>query len=245
MIKCGIYRIKNIINNNCYYGSSKNINKRWNRHKNELNKNKHHNVILQRAWNKYGENNFIFEIMEECAIDELLIKEQNYLNSDPIYNIGLKSSGGDNITNNPNRKDIVDKIKKSVIDRYKKLSKEEILQICSKPKDKNPNWKGGKSVKYCDCGKEISPNNKTCIKCKNQYGENNPFFNKKHSDNTKNKIREKRIGKYHGKQNLKFSIEGKIYNSLSEASKDLNIPITTIRWRIKSNNKKFYEYKYI
>lgn len=32
----GIYRIKNLINNKCYYGSSKEIEKRWSRHKNEL-----------------------------------------------------------------------------------------------------------------------------------------------------------------------------------------------------------------
>jgi predicted GIY-YIG superfamily endonuclease len=37
----GIYRIRNIINNNCYYGSSKNINKRWKRHKWELKNKKH------------------------------------------------------------------------------------------------------------------------------------------------------------------------------------------------------------
>ena len=53
-MKSGIYRIKNIINNNCYYGSSKDINKRWNKHKNELNKDKHGNILLQRSWNKYG-----------------------------------------------------------------------------------------------------------------------------------------------------------------------------------------------
>jgi predicted GIY-YIG superfamily endonuclease len=45
----GIYRIKNIINNKCYYGSSKHIQKRFNEHINKLKNNKHINIILQRA----------------------------------------------------------------------------------------------------------------------------------------------------------------------------------------------------
>ena len=35
----GIYRIKNLVNNKCYYGSSKEIEKRLSRHKRELNNN--------------------------------------------------------------------------------------------------------------------------------------------------------------------------------------------------------------
>lgn len=42
----GIYKIENIINNKCYYGSSKNIEKRCERHKNELNKNTHINCFI-------------------------------------------------------------------------------------------------------------------------------------------------------------------------------------------------------
>ena len=58
----GVYKITNKITNDFYIGSSKDIYKRWNRHKNELNKKKHINIILQRAWNKYGSDNFLFEI---------------------------------------------------------------------------------------------------------------------------------------------------------------------------------------
>ena len=53
----GIYRIKNLINGKCYYGSSKEIEKRLKRHKRELNSNTHINCVLQRAWNKYGHQN--------------------------------------------------------------------------------------------------------------------------------------------------------------------------------------------
>ena len=92
----GIYMIKNKINGKKYYGSAKNIRIRWNRHKNDLNKNQHQNIKLQRAWNKYGSENFEFKILEECSYSDLLIIEQKYLDQNPEYNIGKKSSGGDN-----------------------------------------------------------------------------------------------------------------------------------------------------
>lgn len=59
-----IYKITNIINNKCYIGQTKNYTKRFNGHRNRLNKNEHENPYLQYAWNKYGAENFIFEIIE-------------------------------------------------------------------------------------------------------------------------------------------------------------------------------------
>ena len=106
----GIYRIKNLVNGKCYYGSSKQIEKRLNRHRRELKNNIHINCILQRAWDKYGEDNFLFEIVEECDINILLETEQRYLDLQPEYNIGVKSSGGDNLTKNPNKDNIIKKI---------------------------------------------------------------------------------------------------------------------------------------
>lgn len=78
-----IYKIVNVKNNACYIGSSIGDGRlRWNRHKTNLNKNNHHSQYLQRAWNKYGKNNFKFEIIEDILnIDgkELLVIEQKYL----------------------------------------------------------------------------------------------------------------------------------------------------------------------
>jgi group I intron endonuclease len=62
----GIYRIKNIITNKCYIGKSElDIEGRWKAHVNALRKNKHKNNKLQNTWNKYGEENFIFGVIEE------------------------------------------------------------------------------------------------------------------------------------------------------------------------------------
>ena len=42
-------------------------------------KNKHTSPKLQRTWNKYGEEVFTFEIIEECDIEDLLFKEKEYI----------------------------------------------------------------------------------------------------------------------------------------------------------------------
>jgi len=89
----GIYKILNKINNKIYIGSATNIKKRWRDHKWYLKQNKHHNLHLQSAWNKYGEENFEFTIILECTIDELIIKEKEFIilfkskNSNHGYNI--------------------------------------------------------------------------------------------------------------------------------------------------------------
>lgn len=240
----GIYRIKNLVNGKCYYGSSKQIKKRWKTHLNDLKNGKHHNIHLQRSWNKHGEVNFLFEVVEKCDETILLELEQKYLNSNPEFNIGIKSSGGDNLTKNPNKEYIIHKITQSVRKRYELMSEDEKKEKHSKPMDKNPNWKGGTSFKYCKCGTKISPENSSCIKCRDRSGSKNPFFGKQHTEETKQKLSEVRKGTYNGKQNIPIIIDNIEYRSAGEASKILNIPMVTIRWRVKSKNKKFDNYKY-
>lgn len=85
----GIYQIRCFVNEKIYIGSAISFHRRWKRHKRELNTNRHHNKHLQNAWNKYGEGNFGFEIIEEVRNRKLLFqKEQHYLNErTPEYNI--------------------------------------------------------------------------------------------------------------------------------------------------------------
>jgi group I intron endonuclease len=244
-VMIGIYKIRNIINDKFYIGSAKDIKRRWRRHKCGLRGNKHENLVLQRAWNKYGEENFVFEIVEICEMKELLELEQKYLDLKPQYNIGIVASGGDNITNNPNRDDIIKNIKNSLKLRVDNMNENERKMRFSMPKEKNPNWKGGKTYNYCKCGKKISPKSIHCNKCRPRSGKENPFFNKSHTDETKNTLSKKRKGVYIGSQNIKFTIDNIEYFSLGDASNKLKIPIPTVLWRLKSKNKKFENYKYI
>lgn len=83
----GIYAITNIVNGKRYIGSAINIRKRWNRHTSELDLGKHTNNHLQHAWNKYGSENFQFSIIELCPADQLLDREQIYIDEKSDFNI--------------------------------------------------------------------------------------------------------------------------------------------------------------
>lgn len=62
--RSGIYIILIHPMNGVYVGSAVCFQRRWNEHRRKLNGNFHDNIILQNAWNKYGEYAFEFAIVE-------------------------------------------------------------------------------------------------------------------------------------------------------------------------------------
>ena len=91
----GIYKITNLINGKIYIGQSINIQQRWKAHRSKpfYKNGDQYQTPLYRAIRKYGLNNFIFEIIEECFESELNDKEQYYIqyydatNPDKGYNL--------------------------------------------------------------------------------------------------------------------------------------------------------------
>lgn len=82
--QCGIYCIENLIDHKKYIGQSVDIYHRWLTHRSDLRNNNHANIHLQRAWNKYGEENFKHYILEECEetfLNDCEIKWINFYNS--------------------------------------------------------------------------------------------------------------------------------------------------------------------
>ena len=82
-----IYQIRNIIDNKLYIGSATNFSKRKAVHLYQLRRNKHHNIYLQRVYNKHGESNLEFNVLLWCDKENLLIYEQLCLDKfNPEYN---------------------------------------------------------------------------------------------------------------------------------------------------------------
>ena len=78
-MNCGIYKIVNITNNKVYIGSSIDLSKREYKHNWMLINNIHDNTHLQNAFNKYGFENFKFQIIELCGENDLIVKENHHI----------------------------------------------------------------------------------------------------------------------------------------------------------------------
>lgn len=74
-----VYAIRNIKSGRVYIGSSAYVVRRWADHRRLLSNNKHHSKTLQRSWNKHGGDAFLFEIIEYVVPDQLLIREQYWI----------------------------------------------------------------------------------------------------------------------------------------------------------------------
>ena len=97
-MKSGIYKITNKINGKIYIGSSVDLKRRINEHFWELKNNRHPNIHLQYAYNKYGRNNFEVEVIEYCNKNIVREREQYYIDKYLPY----LQSVGYNISNNSN-----------------------------------------------------------------------------------------------------------------------------------------------
>jgi group I intron endonuclease len=84
----GIYEIVNAVNGKRYIGSATRFAGRWSVHRAYLRSGKSSCSLLQKAWNKYGEDKFIFRILETINDKSLLIeREQYYIDTlKPEYN---------------------------------------------------------------------------------------------------------------------------------------------------------------
>lgn len=195
MSKIGIYKITNKTNEHCYIGQSRDIFKRWSDHTTAaFNPNdKSYEYPLYRAMRKYGKENFTFEILEECLIEQLNKKELFWIKEfSPTYN---QTIGGDyqvipqklsyeqvKEIQNILIQDIQGEISHQELANKYGVSKDTIRDInvgrtwktdsliyplhYSKFDADNPNKK-----KYfcCDCGTEISKGALRCRDCNNIY----------------------------------------------------------------------------
>lgn len=97
-----VYRIINVKNNKVYIGSTINAERRKLEHFSQLEHSVHINDYLQRSYNKYGKDAFIFNVIESnLKEDELLKKEQHYIN---LFN-SSNSNFGYNISEYASRPD--------------------------------------------------------------------------------------------------------------------------------------------
>ena len=259
----GVYKISNLVSDRYYIGYSKNINKRFCVHRSKLKNSCHDNIFLQRAYNLDGEDKFIYEIIHRCNTEkEAKEIELQYLTDlsirDKLYNLNYNNSGGDLLTNHPNKESIREKIIKSCAETMSKMNSEERKQKYAKNGERNGMYgkthteearkifsevhKGNTYTKGKKASEETRQKFSKMRKNKNT-GEENPFFGKHHTEETKQKIREKNKGNIPPTAK-EIIIDDITYISIAEAGRQLSICGTTILWRLNSKNPKFNNYKY-
>ena len=86
----GIYTIRNFITGKVYVGSAVNIEKRFGEHIRALKRGDHCNIHLQRAWNKYCNEAFDFEVYLVCDSKDLIRNEQLVIDA-MITRVGRRS----------------------------------------------------------------------------------------------------------------------------------------------------------
>jgi group I intron endonuclease len=249
-----IYKTTNLINGKFYIGKDKHNNPKY------FGSGK----ILKQALKKYGVENFTKEIIEECDDEKFWLEReiywiQYYDSINMGYNIALGGNGGDTISNNPNKELIgkrhSEKMKDPLVNKNK--AKGRII----KPKKKDDlNWINPQKGKSSPLRGKLS--NKKGIKNpihSEWMKNNNPFKGKTHSDEHKLKLKlvnsqpktdehKRKISetlKGNKPSNMRqIIIDGVMYESLSEAARQLSLPLSTIKNRLNSNSKKFINWNY-
>ena len=258
----GVYKITCLSSGKYYIGYSKGIEKRFHTHKMLLRTSRHFNILLQRAYAKYGCDDFTFEILHTCnTIDDAKGLELQYLddiNIRPLlYNMHYNNSGGDLLTHHPNRTEIIEKMTRTITELNNNMTKEEKQQKYGQNGEKNGMYgrthtdeikkrlsEINKGNTYCK-GKKASDETrqKLSIAASQRIGDANHFFGKHHSEETKQKLRDANAGKL-PTNTRNVIVDGISYVSVTEAGRQIGACTATIIHRIKSPNPKYVNYHY-
>ena len=240
----GIYMIRNTVNNRVYIGQSIDVKMRIWHHKDRLKRNVTENWPLQEDWNKYGEEAFEFIILEECdksMLDEL---ERKYIQ---IYK-SVYEEGGYNLENGgiSGFKSSPTSVRK-MTDSLKGRFAGENNPMYGRHIPHTEEWKQWASERFSGKGNPmygvhltISEERKKEMSIQNS-GTGNPFYGKRHSEETKQKIREKRI-----KRAVRCVETGIVYESSAEADRQTGIDSGSIcrscKIGVKAGN---YHWEYV
>jgi len=259
----GVYILTNPRTGEFYVGSSQNIKKRIERHIRELNQGIHHCSKFQAAWKKdpyFQVTIFPTETREDAyELEQELL--DRYSATKLLLNVLLVAKGGgDTLTRDPKREERIARIKQTLINRMHELTKEEKRLLFGRPGSKNGMWgrihtdevkkrisevhKGNTynlgAVFSAEHRRKISEN------ASKRVGELNPFYGKVHSEETRKRLSE--LGKARDTlpaNSRKVKVDNKVYESLTEASRQLNISPALMVYRINSSKDKYSGYSYL
>jgi hypothetical protein len=203
----GVYEIVNKINGKRYVGSSSCIRRRWSTHRSLLHNGKHYNAHIQRAYDKYGERNFLFRVIVYADVEEYIRIENLLLASgDYEYNIAkdaVKPALGLKLQ-------FSDEHKRNLSEA--KSGEKHHLYGKTLPKEWRENISKGRTGKHHtkETRQKMSRNHADAS------GENNPMYGRHHSEEVKQRLSECHTGMKHSEESKrKMSLAQRGENSPS------------------------------
>ena len=179
----GIYKIENLINGKVYIGQSIHIERRWQEHCQPSSRS-----LVGKAIQKYGKEHFTFQILEECAEEQLDELEERYISEYNSvvpngYNIETASKGKtsfvfydqevfteivkDIVSSNLTLIAIAEKYDLSRRTIYR-INQGEVHRDMNKTYPLRDSIRPARNTKCIDCGKEITPGAMRCVECANK-----------------------------------------------------------------------------
>ncbi len=168
----GIYKITCTANKRIYIGSAVNLQSRKGQHFSALRQNKHHNPILQNAWNKYGSDAFTFEVLEYVLPMSLTAREQYWFNREKPFGrkgFNVDREAGSRL-GNKHTPETIEKL--SLSHMGKKQAPETIEKRIAPLRGKKRSPEAIESMRQARLGKKMSPESKKRMsqaKLGNQY----------------------------------------------------------------------------
>jgi group I intron endonuclease len=212
------------LDNKIYIGYTSNFKKRFREHKHGLKNNVHRNDYLQKSWNKYGEENFKFEILEEYpnegfilpSMEHYWVTTLNLLNRDFGYNL---------LPTNPyDRPALRESQKKALIESRvgKKHTEETKIKIKEGRKANPPilTEAGRQKIINTHLGRKLSDEAKKKIGDKHRGKKNPP-----RSEETKLKISNSSKGKKKNKESIDKTVKARRENGSYNHSPEARIKI--------------------
>lgn len=262
-----IYKIRNVINEHYYIGSTVDSRKRFWEHRKDLRLGRHVCVRLQRAWNKYGEDCFKFEVVEQLSSrEELFPAEQRLLDEhfgkEYCYNVAAYADAPMRDASPELRQRIAEKTKawlqrEGHPRKGYKCTPEEIAYSAERRKGKaagSAHYRYGKTVspetrekigaaqrgKPKGPGRRVSPEGMAKIRAAAEAGRYSHWRGRNHTEEAKAKM----------SKTVFVKPDGILFPSLTLVLKYYNIKMPTLNRALKSGRPitrgklKGYEFSY-
>jgi group I intron endonuclease len=246
-----VYKFTCLPTKRIYIGSSIMCLKRKNEHYRDLRNNRHHCTRLQRAYNVHGKSNLIFEVLEYCNYEEIIQREQHYLDTLLFAQEYINSGRKDN------RFRILGMNIKPIAGSSlgHKWSMESRLKITGRKRSEEFKAKLSKSLSgenHPLFGTKLSDKHKKIFSdmAKERVGEKNHFYGKVHSSDTKLRMSLAKLNNpviSNNKPVICLNLLNGVftdYISISDAAKDFNYNRCIVGEKLRKNlpykNKLFF-----